>query len=453
MLKKAIILAGKDIRYLYRDLGAVIGSFVAPVIILVVFGIIYSGMAGDSGSWDIDILVVDQVKSDRSQAFIENLQNEDIFTLTTTEGGDSESGDEIPLTEERVIELILDGDATLGLVYHGESENPEFPIMDVPSMTLYYSPSAGMEREVTAGLIQRAVFMNLGTDMPREGVNILLEQVGLEDTPAGNLITGFMDRWIGEWEDEMESEDEDSEGGIGGMMEGLIDLEQEEVIREEVRRGNPYMANSISGLIVMFLLFSVSYAAASLLKEQQEGTIRRLLMAPITVDAIILGKFLSIGFNSLCQVAVMLIVSIFAFNVNIVGNLFPVIVISVATVAAVTAFGMILSAVARSYEQINSAITIIVLTMSAVGGSMFPRILMPDWMKDFGLLTINGWAIEGYLDAIYYYKDAGSILGYGPASNFAEFIGNSEAIVLILFAIICGWIAARLFKARLVRGG
>jgi hypothetical protein len=53
---------------------------------------------------------------------------------------------------------------------------------------------------------------------------------------------------------------------------------------------------------------------------------------------------------------------------------------------------------------------------------------------------------------MYYYRDAGSILGYGPANNFLEFISNSEAIVLILFALICGWIAARLFKNRLVRG-
>jgi ABC-2 type transport system permease protein len=35
--------------------------------------------------------------------------------------------------------------------------------------------------------------------------------------------------------------------------------------------------------------------------------------------------------------------------------------------------------------------------MSALGGSMFPRFLMSETMQKFGLLTFNGWALDGYL--------------------------------------------------------
>jgi ABC-2 type transport system permease protein len=41
--------------------------------------------------------------------------------------------------------------------------------------------------------------------------------------------------------------------------------------------------------------------------------------------------------------------------------------------------------------------TIIILTMSALGGSMFPRFLMSETMQQFGLLTFNAWALDGYL--------------------------------------------------------
>jgi ABC-type multidrug transport system permease subunit len=34
--------------------------------------------------------------------------------------------------------------------------------------------------------------------------------------------------------------------------------------------------------------------------------------------------------------------------------------------------------------------------MSAIGGSMFPRFLMPDAMQKAGLWTINAWAIDGF---------------------------------------------------------
>jgi len=34
--------------------------------------------------------------------------------------------------------------------------------------------------------------------------------------------------------------------------------------------------------------------------------------------------------------------------------------------------------------------------MSALGGSMYPRFLMPEKMQKFGLLTLNAWAIDGF---------------------------------------------------------
>ena len=37
-----------------------------------------------------------------------------------------------------------------------------------------------------------------------------------------------------------------------------------------------------------------------------------------------------------------------------------------------------------------------ILIMSAIGGSMFPRFLMPEAMQKAGLLTINAWAIDGF---------------------------------------------------------
>jgi len=448
MLKKALILAGKDIRLMYRDRGAVFGSYIAPIFIIIIFGIIYSGMSSDDNEWSIDLLVIDEKKNERSEAFIAALTDEDVFEIMTT---DDSSGEEIPLTRDSAWELILEGDAQLAVIYEATEANPDFPVLERPVITLLYDPASDMERQVTAGLIQRAVFMGIGTDLPVESMDWVLDELGVSDTPTGQLLTEHMQEWMQYMEDEDagESDDDTSAAGMDMMMENMIDLRTEEVVNPDVQMGNPFMANSSAGIIVMFLLFSVSYAAATLLKEKQEGTIKRLLMAPITVDSIIFGKFLSIGFNSLCQLTVMLVLASIVFKVHMLGNLPTIIIISLATVAAVTAFGMIIAALAKSYDQINAAVTVIVLTMSAVGGSMFPRILMPEWMKTLGFFTINGWAIDGYLDAIYRFKGPGSVLGYGEASNLCEVVRNSEALVLVLFAVICGWIAARIFRRRL----
>ena len=77
---------------------------------------------------------------------------------------------------------------------------------------------------------------------------------------------------------------------------------------------------------------------------------------------------------------------------------------------------------------------------------------MPAWMKSVGLLTINGWAIDGFLDALYYYNPPGSILGYGEAHDFIGFVHNSEALVLLLLAVIFGINASKIFHRRLAKG-
>jgi ABC-2 type transport system permease protein len=70
---------------------------------------------------------------------------------------------------------------------------------------------------------------------------------------------------------------------------------------------------------------------------------------------------------------------------------------TVVTGAAASALGLVLAAVARSRAQLSGFSTILILTMSALGGSMFPRFLMSETMQKLGLVTFNGWALDGHL--------------------------------------------------------
>ena len=63
-----------------------------------------------------------------------------------------------------------------------------------------------------------------------------------------------------------------------------------------------------------------------------------------------------------------------------------------------------LATLARTRAQLSGMSTIIILTMSALGGSMFPRFLMSETMQKFGLLTFNAWALDGYLKV--FWRDA-----------------------------------------------
>ena len=63
-----------------------------------------------------------------------------------------------------------------------------------------------------------------------------------------------------------------------------------------------------------------------------------------------------------------------------------------------------LATLARSRAQLSGFSTILILTMSALGGSMFPRFLMSETMQKVGLVTFNAWALDGYLKV--FWRDA-----------------------------------------------
>lgn len=68
----------------------------------------------------------------------------------------------------------------------------------------------------------------------------------------------------------------------------------------------------------------------------------------------------------------------------------------VCTAFSVGSFGMLLASICRTRAQLGALSTLVILIMSSIGGSMFPRFLMPESMQKAGLLTINAWAIDGF---------------------------------------------------------
>jgi ABC-2 type transport system permease protein len=76
-------------------------------------------------------------------------------------------------------------------------------------------------------------------------------------------------------------------------------------------------------------------------------------------------------------------------------------IMSAATAAAGAGFGMVLATACRSRGQLAGLSTIVILIMSAVGGSMFPRFMMSPGLQKVGLLTFNAWSLDGYRKVFY----------------------------------------------------
>jgi ABC-2 type transport system permease protein len=171
------------------------------------------------------------------------------------------------------------------------------------------------------------------------------------------------------------------------------------------RRAGSLISFYAAGIGVMFLLFStVAAAGGVLLDEVESGTFERLLSTNIGMTGILVAKWTFLALVGFIQLCVMFLWGTIAFGLPLFSHLPGFFVMTAVTTAAAAALGLMLATIARSRAQLSGFSTILILTMSALGGSMFPRFLMSEGMQRVGLVTFNAWALDGYLKV--FWRDA-----------------------------------------------
>jgi len=158
------------------------------------------------------------------------------------------------------------------------------------------------------------------------------------------------------------------------------------------------LIQAVAGTAILMLLFSVAGVGASILEEKENGTINRLLYSPLKVSSILYGKMLFAFFISLLQLTAMFLFAGLVFNLDLSINIPALILMIIATAFAVSGIGVFLAAIAKTRQQAQNLSTIIILIMSAIGGSMIPLFIMPVILQKIAFLSVNYWGIQGFYD-------------------------------------------------------
>ncbi|HEX6478708.1 MAG TPA: ABC transporter permease [Ktedonobacteraceae bacterium] len=187
----------------------------------------------------------------------------------------------------------------------------------------------------------------------------------------------------------------------------------------------------VPGYAVFFALFGINAAAATILQEKEDGTFRRLLIAPVQKYALLGGKLLAQFLLTLAQLVVLFVVGYFAFHLDI-GSWPAVIALLICTSFATTGLGILLVSVVKTRRQLNPIVTLVVLITSAVGGAWWPLFLEPQWMQQFAKIGVTAWAMEGLNGVMILGKDVPQIL--------------PDVLGLLAYGIICFIIAMRFFR-------
>jgi ABC-2 type transport system permease protein len=407
---------------LKRDRVAQALTFLLPIVFFSIFATVFGGQ-GDARTSRIRIAIVDEDHSELSRRMIEALQQEQSLRVRTTE---TPEGGAV-LDRPRAERLVRNGDVPVAVVIPkglGDTFVERGFAPGGPSVQLLADVSDPVAPQMVLGLLQK-VAMTAAPDLMMKGGMAQFEKYGGALTPQQE---DAVQRWLPQLRQQA------TQGGGSGSAPAMgLGVELVDVMRTDDRRGS-LISFYAAGIGVMFLLFSsVGGAGGVLLEEVESGTLERLLSTNVGMTQLLIGKWLFLSLVGAAQLTVMFLWGRAVFGLPLFSHLPGFFVMTAVTAAAASALGLVLASVARSRAQLSGFSTILILTMSALGGSMFPRFLMSETMQKFGLLTFNGWALDGYLKVFW--------------RNAAVWQLWPEVLVLISATIVF-MTAARLFARR-----
>ena len=197
----------------------------------------------------------------------------------------------------------------------------------------------------------------------------------------------------------------ESGGNFPGAPSMVLDVERVDIFGE--RAGHPRdvtVAYWAAGTGVLFLLFAMAGAGASVIEEEETGILERMLTTGIPMTRLLAYKWLFFAALGSVQVSAMFLWGWLIYGVELFAgtHLWGFLIMTVTTALAAAGLGILLATVCRTRTQLAGVSTVLILVMSALGGSMFPRFLMSPALKTAGLATFNAWALDGYQKVFWY---------------------------------------------------
>lgn len=396
----------KDLKIFFTDKRAIILSLLLPIGLITLFALAFGGVGADDEEegTPIAVLYADEDQTSSSKNIITELDAIPGIVCIATDTQSAKN-------------QIKSGDQIANIIIHKGYEDALNNGTDIP-VELQYDQSRAMEISVLQNLLVSKISSIKGAKDADKGVDRIMQNMfsnlpaQTQDSIRNNLKSG------------LNKENE---------KEQLITMTS--IVGEE--ESNWGLIQAVAGTAIMMLLFSVRSIGSGMLEEKENGVLKKLLQSPITPFEILFGKMLTAVIVAIFQLSVMFIFSWLAFGLDIFMNLPALIIMILTTAIACSAFGVLLASIVRSKKQADSLSTIIILFMSAIGGSMIPLYIMPSFMQDAAVISVNYWSIQGFYDI--FWRETG--------------IAGVTQNAIVLMAITAGVLAisAFFFKKNILR--
>jgi ABC-2 type transport system permease protein len=166
------------------------------------------------------------------------------------------------------------------------------------------------------------------------------------------------------------------------------------VDREAELKRMPSRTFYAASMAIFFLFFTAQFGVLSLLSERRQGTLPRLVAAPIQPAAIVAGKALGAFAMGLSAMAVLAAASTLLLGADW-GHPVGVAVMILAAVVAVTGITALITTLARTEEQAGGWNSIVAVSLAILGGAFMDLSQGPAILSRLSFLTPHAWFLQG----------------------------------------------------------
>ncbi len=349
---------------LRRDRAAQVLVFVVPIAFFSIFATVFGGRDMGSAASRLPTVVVDESHTETSTALVATLAADSgLRVITRTHAGRRDTAGTL-IDRAHAEAMVRAGEVPVALVLPAGIDT-SLARFDGRGgrVVMFVDPSDPIAPKMTNGLLQRAV---------------------LEVTRA--------------------AADEFRGADAAGTRPPIEDLMPARIESHEVagkRRGHSMVAFYAAGIAVMFLMFSASGGGGALIEENESGTLERVLSTGLGMTRLLAAKWLYLAGLGVLQITVMFAWAVLVFRLDLSTHLAGVAAMTLATAASTAAFGLVLATAARTRAQLQGLANIVVLSLSALGGSMFPRFLMSESLQRASRVGFNAWALDGFIKVLW----------------------------------------------------
>jgi len=375
-LKKLFLIAIKDLKLIFRDPSALVLMLMAPFLLTLGMGAVTGGFSrsSNSGISDIPVEIINQDQGFLGKALVEVFQSPELDDLVAPRIHDD-------LNEAK--NLVDEGNsAAVIFIPEGFTESiiPEMSQSEtdiVVQIEFYENPTSPTSVGVLRSILDQ--FLNQ-VEIGRVSSEVVVTQL-IQDGIISPQQAGEIGAQVGA---EMART-----GGNGSAIRIITNQAEEEGIAFNI------LAYLAPGMAMMFLMYTVTYGAHSLLYENAMGTLPRMLVTPTLSANILAGKMTGIFLTAIAQLVILIGGTSLLFRLQW-GDTVGVILLILAAAFSATGWGIFFAAILKTPGQISITGSAVMLLFGLLGGSFFDLSMLPDWIRVVNKITPNAWAIDGF---------------------------------------------------------